>query len=111
MTRQTGPTLTLLAAMCGAAMLLASGCGDKSKPMLGTPQRSVYSSRDFDSGRRDGRRDAKSSLFEASGSWMWIWMMSQDYSVGYDQGWTEGRAEANLKAQMGESRKSAQPDR
>lgn len=111
MTRQAGLSLTLVAACCGAAMIFSGGCGEKSQSAIGQPQRSVYSSQDFDSGRRDGRRDAKSSWSDHSGSWMWIWMMSQDYGVGYEQGWNEGRAEANLNTQLGESRNSARADR
>ncbi len=110
MTRQLGLSLTVTAALCGAALILQSGCGEQTQPAIGQPQRSVFSSRDFDSGRRDGRRDAKSSLFDQSGSWIWIWMMSQDYSTGYEQGWTEGRAESNLNSQLGESRKSVNAD-
>ena len=104
-------SLTVTAALFGAALIAPSGCGESSQPAIGQPQRSVYSSRDFDSGRRDGRRDAKSSMFDQSGSWMWIWMMSQDYAKGYDQGWTEGRAEANLNSQLGESRRSVNDSR
>jgi hypothetical protein len=104
-------SLTLVATLCGVALIASSGCGESSQPAIGQPQRSVYSSRDFDSGRRGGRRDAKSSLFDQSGSWMWIWMMSQDYAKGYDQGWTEGRAEANLNSRMGESRRDVTSDR
>ncbi len=107
MTRQTTLSRTLLAALCGAGLFVQGGCGDAAQPAIGQPQRTVFSSRDFDSGRRDGRRDAKSSLFDQSGSWMWIWMMSQDYSKGYEQGWTEGRASANLNSQLGESRRKA----
>ena len=97
-------TTISLAAACLAALFMAPGCGEKSQPSIGVPQRAVYSSRDFDSGRKDGRRDAKDSLFDHSGAWMWVWMMSEDYAAGYQQGWTEGRNEVSTNSQVTTSR-------
>lgn len=72
------------------------------------PPRVVFSSKEFDRGREDGRRDAKASWFEESGAWTWMWMMSEDYGKGYEQGWIEGRAEVKSKSKDKENRESRQ---
>lgn len=68
------------------------GIGNRRTRMMGV------SSGQFTKGRKDGLRDAKNSLFDESGGWMWLWMADEEYRQGYDQGWNEGRAEMKLKA-------------
>lgn len=62
----------------------------------------MYSSEEFDRGRKDGRREAKASWTEERADWLWLWMTDEMYQRGYRQGWNEGRAELKLKRQISE---------
>ncbi|MCG8408209.1 MAG: hypothetical protein MI923_23665 [Phycisphaerales bacterium] len=90
------------------ALLLGTACSqDTTKTRQSN--RVVFSSKEFDRGRQDGRRDAKASWFEESGAWTWLWMIGEDYGKGYEQGWTEGRAEVRSKKQQEENSEYRQP--
>lgn len=87
-----------------AAGLLAPGCNDPSAHRM--PEQRVFaSSEEFDKGRADGVRDAKWSLFDESGAWMWLWMADQNYANGYRHGWREGRAEVQFRKEQEQARK------
>lgn len=88
---------------------IASGCGDKDGKG-GTDSRMSVSSKEFNSGRSDGRRDAKASWTEDSAAWMWTWMTSEGYQQGYQQGWTEGRAEVKFRKEQDKARKDTRHD-
>lgn len=75
-------------------------CSEETNRLGEPTKRTVYSSTDFDDGRKDGKRDAENSWVDANSTWSWGWMVSEDYLRGYEQGWTEGRARVNLEAQQ-----------
>ncbi len=81
--------------LAGAMLLCgcngANGGGDKGRSMS-------RSSGQFGEGRKDGLRDAKDSIFDKSGGWMWLWMKSPEYRTGYDQGWNEGKYMQKMKS-------------
>lgn len=95
-------SLALLPALCLLPACNGEGGSGGGKDATGKIRTMSISSGQFSKGRDDGRRDAKYSLFEVSGGWMWLWMADQEYRQGYEQGWNEGRAELRLK----ESQKS-----
>ncbi len=69
------------------------------------PDQRVYASNEqFEEGRAHGVRDAKWSLFEDSGSWMWLWMADQSYANGYRHGWREGRAHVHFQNEQARAR-------
>jgi len=62
----------------------------------------MYSSKEFDSGRSDGRREAKASWTDERADWLWLWMTDPQYQQGFKQGWREGRAGLKLDRRTSE---------
>ncbi|MFQ5429441.1 MAG: hypothetical protein ACE5E1_03935 [Phycisphaerae bacterium] len=104
MTRLKRRTIAIVFSVLAAGLASAGACSDEQE-RLGEPRRTVFSSREFDRGRTDGRRDAKAAWFDDSGAWMWLWMMDEDYAKGYEQGWTEGRSQAKFLATQEKKRR------
>lgn len=87
-----------LGAVCatGLLCLAAAGTGcSESNGGYAAPRRMV-SSKEFDRGRADGRRDARASWTDDNAAWLWLWMTDDTYQQGYRQGWNEGRAQLKL---------------
>jgi hypothetical protein len=84
-----------------AGGLLAAGpaCNGDGRSNNGRRTMSL-SSGEFSRGYQDGMKDAEASLFDASGGWMWLWMMEEEYRKGYDRGWQDGRSLQRMKAQQ-----------
>ena len=96
-----------LCAGCVGLAALAWGCSE-NQSKADPAKRMTFSSGEFNRGYKDGQRDAKWSLSDMSGGWMWLWMTEQEYQKGYEQGWRDGREAVKLdekrKQQEGESR-------
>src|SRR5512140_406427 len=88
-------------------VLLVTACSDNKNGAGGTRTVST-SSGNFGQGYKDGQRDAKFSLTDASGGWMWLWMTDKEYQDGYNQGWHDGRDAAKLEGQQ-KSRQGEEP--
>lgn len=85
-----------------AAALLVPACSENNQGSAEGGKRMFVSTGKFNQGYKDGQRDAKSSLFDASGAWMWAWMMESEYQDGYEQGWRDGREAVKLEARKKE---------
>ncbi|MFQ5502360.1 MAG: hypothetical protein ACE5EQ_08685 [Phycisphaerae bacterium] len=79
---------------------LGPGCSQSEDSYENSPR--MYSSKEFDSGRSDGRREAKASWTDERADWLWLWMTDPQYQQGFKQGWKEGRAGLKLDRQTSE---------
>ncbi|MBN2563082.1 MAG: hypothetical protein JXQ75_19325 [Phycisphaerae bacterium] len=91
------------AVMLAALLLLGSGCSENHNGQ-GSANRMSVSAGQYSKGYKDGVRDAKWSLTDMHGGWMWLWMMEQEYRDGYEQGWRDGRSAVDLKKRQEEQR-------
>ncbi len=90
--------------MVCAAVVLHGGCSENNSGPSDN-QRMMVSSKNFDLGRTDGRRDAKSAWSDDGAYWLWLWAAEESYQVGYKQGWREGRAEVSNQQQAERGKK------
>jgi len=91
------------AALCIGIIAIGACSQNNSGPE--TNQRMMMSSKNFDLGRTDGQRDAKSAWTEDGAYWMWLWAAEESYQAGYKQGWKEGRAEVANQRQAEQGQK------
>lgn len=94
------PNHRAIVAFLSTGMLLATIGACQSDDGPGGKTRMFVSSKEFNRGRDDGRRDAKLSWTDDSAAWTWMWMMEAQYKRGYEQGWREGRAEVKFESQQ-----------
>ncbi len=111
MRNQASSSCTRLAFVGLLALAAAtSGACSQNTGRSSRPPRTVFSSKEFNQGRQDGRRDAENSLFDDNAAWTWLWMMGEDYTKGYEQGWEEVRTMMRLKAEQEEARRRHEED-
>ena len=77
--------------------LLVPACSENNQGSSSQGKRMLVSTGKYNQGYKDGQRDAKSSLFDASSAWMWAWMTEQEYQDGYERGWHDGREAVKLE--------------
>ncbi|HKQ50197.1 MAG TPA: hypothetical protein VJZ71_19130 [Phycisphaerae bacterium] len=88
--------------LCVGAMAAWPGCSDVENSSGDRTTMKMSAGR-YNQGYKDGMRDAKASLFEDSGGWMWLWMVEKEYQDGYDRGWSDGRQMVRLQNQKNET--------
>jgi len=91
-------------ALLFVAVVVHVGCSENNNGPSDN-QRMMVSSKNFDLGRTDGRRDAKSAWSDDGAYWLWLWAAEESYQVGYKQGWKEGRAEVSNQQQAERGKK------
>lgn len=98
----------MLAMVSVLGLLSIASCSEANRD--GDSTSMSFSSGEYNTGYKDGMRDAKMALFDDHAAWLWLWMVDAEYGRGYDRGWADGRRTLDLESQQRESNDRATRD-